>query len=83
MANESSQGQLVNAQDAQGSVQGSTSTEQKALDPTFEPLTGSEKDTSHDVQAALDRLQFLEDGHKELMSLVKYVLQPSHNLLHN
>ena len=71
MANEDSQGQLVNPQDAQGNVQGSTSTEQKALDHALQTLIGSEKDNSNDVQAALDRVQLLENAHRELKSLVE------------
>ena len=70
MANEKSQEQSVNAQDISGSTQESTNTEQKAPDRTLGTMTGSAKVASHDVQAALDRLQVLEKGHMELTSLI-------------
>ena len=73
MANANSQEQLVDAQDILGSTQEGTNTEQEAPDQTLEKTTSSAKDASHDIQAALDRLQVLEKGHMELTSLVQYV----------
>lgn len=43
--------------------------EQKVLDEGQETINGSDVDTSHDLQTALDRIRLLESGHKELMSL--------------
>ena len=83
MANENLQEQLIDAQDIPGSTSESTNTEQKKPDQTPGTMTGSAKIASHDVQAALDRLQVLEKGHIELMSLVLYVWQSSHGLLHS
>ena len=83
MANTNSQEQLVHAQDIPGGPQKPTNAEQQALDQTLETLTSPAKATSHDFQAALDRLQVLEKGHIELTSLIQYVLQSGHGLLHS
>ena len=83
MANENSQEQSVDAQDIPGSTPEGTNTEQKAPDQILETMTGSAKVASHDVQAALDRLQVLEKGYMELTSLVQYVWQSSHCVLHS
>ena len=83
MASTNSQEQLVHAQDIQGTTQEGTNTEQEAPDQTLGTLTGSTKVASHDVQAALDRLQVLEKGHMELTSLIQYVKRSGHGLLHN
>ena len=73
MANVNSQEHLVDAQDILESTQEGINTEQEAPDQTLETLTSSAKVASHDVQAALDRLQVLEKGHMELTSLIQYV----------
>ena len=83
MANENPQEQSVDAQDIPGSTSEGTNTEQKAPDHTLGTMTCSAKVASHDVQATLDRLQVLEKGHIELTSLVQYVWQSSHDLLHS
>ena len=83
MANENSQEQSADAQDIPGSTSEDTNTEQKAPDQTSGTMTGSAKVASHDVQAALDRLQVLEKGHRELTSLVQYVWQSSHGPLYS
>lgn len=71
MANKNSQEQLVNAQDTQGSAQESTNTGHKALDQALGTVTGSDKNGAYDAQTGLDRLQLLENGHRELKSLVQ------------
>lgn len=71
MANENSQEQLVDAQDTQGSAQESTNAEHRALDQALGTVTGSDKKGAHDAQTALDRLQLLENAHRELTSLVQ------------
>lgn len=73
MANASSQEQLVDAQDILGSTQKPTNTGEQAADQTLETLTSPANATSHDFQAALDRLQVLEKGHMNLTSLIQYV----------
>ena len=73
MANENSQDKSVDAQDTHGGAQGSTNAEHNALDEAAGTMTGSGTNASHDVQAALDRLQLLESEHKELKFLVQYV----------
>ena len=71
MANEHSKEQLVDAQNTRGSAQGTTETEHETLGPALETMSGSDKDISHSIQAALDRLQTLENGHRELTSMVQ------------
>ena len=69
MANRDAQEQLIDRQDTLGSSQESTKTEYKAMDHAQEKKIGSDKDVALDVRVALDRVQSLENGHRELKSL--------------
>ena len=83
MANENSQDQLVSAQDALETTRESPNTADEALDQEHEVMTDSEEDDPTDIQAALDRLKVLEKGHIKLTSLIQYVCQSCHGLLHS
>lgn len=81
MANVNSQEELVDAQNTPGSAQERTNIELETLDQALGTVTRSDSNSSHDAQAVLDRLQFLEIQHRELKLLVQYVWRLSHPTL--
>ena len=83
MMDENSQEQSVDAHGIQESARENLTTEHKPLDQGLGTITGSDKDASNNFQAALDRVQLLENGHRELTSLFQYVWQSIDSLVHS